>query len=230
MLPVLPPGAAMPIGVVALITMALGNLGALVQTDVKRMLAYSGIAHAGTVLLVIAAALAVAGDLDASPEAAAAAAEAASNAALFYFGAYVFTAAGAFGVLATLERDGEDATTLDGLRGLWSRRPWAAAALGLFMLSLGGIPATGGFLGKYLVFAVAVKAHMIGFAIVGALLSVVALGYYLRVIVAMTMQPEEGEPRVAARERPLTATFAAAVCALLVIALGIAPSFFLDRL
>ena len=230
MLPVLPPGAATPIGVVALVTMALGNLGALVQTDVKRMLAYSGVAHAGTVLLVIAAALAVAGDPEASAESSAGAARAATNAALFYFGAYVFTAAGAFGVLASLERDGEGATTLDGLRGLWSRRPWAAAAMGLFMLSLGGIPATGGFLGKYLVFAVAVEAHMIGFAIVGALLSVVALGYYLRVIVAMTMQSEEGEPRRAARERPLPAALAAAVCALLVIALGIAPSFLLDRL
>jgi NADH-quinone oxidoreductase subunit N len=218
----LPASAAMTIAMIAIVTMALGNLGALVQTDVKRMLAYSGIAHAGTVLLVVAAALAG----DPQPHGA-------LDAALFYMAAYVFTAAGAFGLLALLERDGEHFTSLDSLRGLAKDRPYVAAAMTLFMLSLGGIPLTGGFLGKYLVFYTAVRADMIGVAVVGVLLSVVALGYYLRVIVAMYMQPaaegllRRGETSPVAL---VPSTFAAAACAVLVLLLGILPGWFLQQL
>jgi len=218
----LPASAAMTIAVIAIVTMALGNLGALVQTDVKRMLAYSGIAHAGTVLLVVAAALAG----DPQPGGA-------LDAALFYMAAYVFTAAGAFGLLALLEREGEHFTSLDSLRGLARNRPYVAAAMTLFMLSLGGIPLTGGFLGKYLVFYAAVRADLIGVAVVGVLLSVVALGYYLRVIVAMYMQPApEGLTRQgeASPVALVPATFAAAACAALVLLLGVLPGWFLQQL
>jgi NADH-quinone oxidoreductase subunit N len=179
--PLMPEGAALPVALIAIATMALGNLGALVQTDVKRMLAYSGVAHAGTLLLVVAGALAGAEALDVT------------RAALFYMGAYLFTATGAFGILSVLETDGTGSTRLESLRGLARSRPGNAAALSLFMLSLGGIPATGGFLGKWFVFSVLVRADMILVAVLGALLSVVALGYFLRVLVALDMPQPLGE-------------------------------------
>ena len=147
----LPDQAALSVAILALITMAVGNLGALVQEDVKRMLAYSGIAHAGTLLLAIAAALAGSGDLDLD--------RAARDAALFYMGAYLFTAAGAFGLIALVEKQSDGSATLTSLRGLARRRPGVAAAMTLFMLSLGGIPATGGFLGKWMVFVAAVDCR-----------------------------------------------------------------------
>ncbi|HEV8112845.1 MAG TPA: NADH-quinone oxidoreductase subunit N [Planctomycetota bacterium] len=205
---------------IALLTMAAGNLGALVQNDLKRMLAWSGIAHAGTLLL------AVAGSLAGDPHAGGA-----RTASIFYMAAYVVTAGGAFVLVAALEADTGEPVTLVSLRGLARRRPGAAAAMGAFMLSLGGIPLTGGFLGKYLVFAVAVRAGLVAAAVAGVLLSVVALGYYLRVVVAMYMQPEaetagasEAEPR-----RGL-ALFAASACAAGVLLLGILPGWLLDRL
>ncbi len=214
----LPASAAMTVAVLALLTMAAGNLGALVQDDVKRMLAYSGIAHAGTVLLVVAGSLAG----DPLPDGA-------LTAALYYMGAYVFTSAGAFGLLALLERDGEHFTALASLRGLARTRPGIAAGMTLFMLSLGGIPLTGGFLGKYLVFYVAVRAEMIGVAVVAVLLSVVALGYYLRVVIAMYMQPApEGlEPP---RTEGFPAIAATAFCAVMVLAMGVLPQTFLGVL
>lgn len=214
----LPANAAGGIALIALLTMGAGNFAALVQTDVKRMLAYSGVAHAGTVLLVIAGMLA--GD----PEPGAA-----LEAGLFYMAAYVATAGGAFGLLAVLERDGEGATTIDGLRGLASRRPMVAAAMTLFLLSLGGIPATGGFLGKYLVFSVAVRADLVAVAVIGVLLSVVALGYYLRVVVAMYMQP--GPQGAEARpSSPAAATLASIACAALVLWMGLVPNWFLETM
>jgi len=213
----LPGTSATIVGFIAILTMAVGNLGALVQKDLKRMLAYSGIAHAGTVLLVVAGA--IAGD-PAHHEA---------QAAIYYMAAYVFTAGGAFGLLSWLEADGEHFTSIDSLRGLAGRRPKTAAALTLFMLSLGGIPATGGFLGKWFVFSVAVRADLIGFALAGVLLSVVALGYYLRVVVALYMEPEpEGQaPPLTQR---MSAAFATGVCALMVLVLGLLPGLVIDRL
>ncbi len=212
----LPVQSAGLIAAIALLTMAAGNLGALVQTDMKRLLAYSGIAHAGTMLLAIAGRFA-------DPEAGAA-----SQAILFYMLAYTFTAGGAFGLVTMLEAQTGRAVTIESLRGLSRKRPGIAAALTLFMLSLGGIPATGGFLGKYLVFAVAVRADMIVTAVIGVLLSVVALGYYLRIVIAMYMQPEvEGRP-VPSETRPLSAAVAL-VCAAMVLVLGVLPGWFLTN-
>ena len=203
---------------IALATMAAGNLGALVQTDLKRMLAWSGIAHAGTILLGIAAGLAgdpVRGGVE--------------SATIFYLAAYVFTAGGAFGIVAKLESETGRAVTFDSLRGLAKTRPGVAAAMAAFMLSLGGIPATGGFLGKYLVFSVAVRAGLVAAAVVGVLLSVVALAYYLRVIVAMYMLPAT-EEQPSGESRPWPSLFAATACAAAVIALGVLPGFLLERL
>ena len=210
-----PASAAQSIAWLALITMAIGNLCALVQTNLKRMLAYSGIAHAGTVLLIIAGGLAGAQE------------ETAQRAALFYMGAYLFTAMGAFGILSVLEADGQRYLTLDGLRGLARSRPGLAAALTLFMLSLGGIPATGGFLGKWLVFSTLVEAKLYGIAVLGALLSVVALGYYLRILVTLYMQPQDESIAPPMAARPLTAGAATVACAVGVLAMGILPGWFL---
>jgi len=214
--PVLPENAAWIVGWIAVLTMAAGNLGALVQTDLKRMLAYSGIAHAGTMLLAIAA-----GWHDTEPHGA-------QDALLYYMAAYVFTAGGAFGLLAWLESEGGE-VTVESLKGLSSRKPMLAAAMAVFMLSLGGIPPLGGFWGKYLVFACAVRADMIPLAVIGVLMSVIALGYYLKVIVAMYMQPQT-ESRASGLSPRWAAAVATGVCALIVVALGMLPSWVLERL
>ena len=215
----LPSSAAGLIAGIALVTMALGNLGALVQSDLKRMLAYSAVAHAGTLLLVLAGTLTT-GELTG----------AATDAVLFYMAAYVFTAGGAFGLICVLEKSGEGATSLDRLRGLAGRKPGMAAALALFMLSLGGIPATGGFLGKWFVFSVLVRADMIGVAILGAVLSVVALGYYLRVIVVLYMQESDGVADDDIVLSPAGSGLATALCCAGVLLLGVAPQWFLNWL
>lgn len=220
---ILPVEATGIIAAIALLTMAAGNLGALVQTNFKRMMAYSGIAHAGTILLVIVAYLASGHD--------AASQQAGYNAALFYLGAYLFTSTGVFGLMAMMEREGENMLTLDGMRGLAQRRPVVASAMTLFMLSLGGIPATGGFFGKWFVFVELVNQDMKGVAILGALMSVIALGYYLRVIVAMWMQPLEDESTAnTPAPQTLPASIATLVCVLGVLVMGLMPSLFLDLL
>jgi NADH-quinone oxidoreductase subunit N len=217
--PLFPREAALLVAILALVTMAIGNLGALVQEDLKRMLAYSGIAHAGTVLLLVAVRMAGADG------------GATLRAALFYMTAYVFTATGAFGLVASLERGPERSARIDALRGMARSRPFAAGALTLFLLSLGGIPATGGFLGKWFVFAAVVRADMVPVAVVGALLSVLALAYYLRIVVVMWMQPPAaGRVEADGGPAPFPAGLATAVCAVLVLATGLVPAFFLDPL
>jgi len=213
----LPESAAGSLAVIALVTMAIGNLGALVQTNLKRLLAYSAVAHAGTLLLAVTAGLV--GD----PRA-----EGPLEAGLYYMAAYVFTAAGAFGMIAMLEGDGERFTKLESLRGLGQRRPALAAALSIFMLSLGGFPATGGFFGKYFVFASTLRADMLAVSALGVLLSVVALGYYLKVVLTMWMRPEIEGAAPPSAYRP-SASFATGVCVFLVFALGLAPGWFLER-
>jgi NADH-quinone oxidoreductase subunit N len=222
----LPAEAAPVVALIALITMGLGNLCALVQADLKRMLAWSGVAHAGTLLLLVAAALA--GPADELRLAREVFNREITEAAIYYMAAYVFTAGGAFGLIAWLEADGEHFTKLASLEGLATRRPRIAAALALFMLSLGGIPATGGFLGKYFVFGATVHAGMIGVAVVGVLTSVIALGYYLRVVVALYMRPapEDVAPPVTQRR---SASIAMGVCVAMVLLLGVLPAVLLGR-
>ena len=215
----LPQGTALSVAIIAILTLAVGNLGALVQEDAKRLLAYSGIAHAGTLLLPIAATIATGGALH----------DASVRAALFYLGAYLFTAAGAFGLLALVEKESDGSITVASLRGLGERRPALAAALAWFMLSLGGLPLTGGFLGKWFVFATLVEAEMYAIAVVAVLLSVIAFAYYLRIVVAMYMQPAEERSSTPVARRFPTAV-AAAVCAALVLWMGVLPGWFLDRL
>ncbi|MBI1797141.1 MAG: NADH-quinone oxidoreductase subunit N [Candidatus Eisenbacteria bacterium] len=162
---------------IAALTMTVGNVTALLQTNVKRMLAYSSIAHAGYLLVAV-----VAGGLDGG------------SAALFYLAVYSFMNLGAFGVLALLGRGAEERVTIKDLAGLGFRSPMLGLAMTVFMLSLGGVPPTSGFMGKVYLFSVAVKAGLIPLVIVGVLNSVVSVFYYLRVTVAMYMQEPGAEP------------------------------------
>ncbi len=215
---VLPESGTSVVALIAVGTMAGGNLGALVQSNFKRLLAYSGVAHAGVLLLLVAAQRAqpdLSGD--------------AMSAAIFYMAAYVVTAGGAFGLLAWLESDGEHFTQIESLKGLGQRRPALAAAMTFFLLSLGGIPATGGFLAKWQVFAVTLDAGLVGYAIAGVLMSVIALAYYLRVIVAMYMQPASEKVAPPMTRNPEAALFTG-LCALGVLLLGVLPGLLMDLL
>lgn len=211
----LPESSARLISVLAVLTMVVGNLAALMQTNIKRMLAYSSIAHAGTMLLAIA------GQLAGDPEP-----NGALHAIMFYMAAYIFTTGGAFGLISMMEADGECFTELKSLKGLAKRRPGVAAALMIFMLSLGGIPFTAGFLGKWFVFSVAIRAGLIIPAIIGIVTSVVALGYYLRVIIAMYME-DTPESQPASIARPIGVLMPAGVCVAMVLLLGVLPGWFL---
>jgi NADH-quinone oxidoreductase subunit N len=162
---------------VAMLTMTVGNLTALLQNNLKRMLAYSSIAHAGYVLVAVAAG---------GPDGA--------SAALFYLAVYAVMNLGAFGVLTLLGRGAQERVLMPDVAGLGFRRPFLGLALTVFMVSLGGIPPTAGFLGKVYVFGTALKAGLLPLVIVGVLNSVVSVYYYLRVTVAVYMQEPQGEP------------------------------------
>jgi NADH-quinone oxidoreductase subunit N len=152
---------------IAVVTMILGNLAALFQTNLKRLLAYSGIAHAGYLMIGVAAG-----------------GPAGTWSVLFYLLVYVAMNLGAFGVLVLLARQGMEADRVEDLAGLSGRAPWAAAALVLFMVSLAGLPLTAGFIAKLYLFRAALGAHQPVPALVGVLTSVVSVYYYLRVAYA----------------------------------------------
>ena len=162
---------------VAIISMVVGNLAALTQTSVKRVLAYSGIAQAGYILIGVAASNDPLGTVG----------------ALYYLAAYGAMNLGAFAVITIMAGRGEDLDNYDGIRGLAFRRPYVAAAMALFLLSLGGFPPTAGFIGKFLVFSAAVKQHQVPLALWGIATSAVSVFYYLRIALLMYTRPREGE-------------------------------------
>jgi NADH-quinone oxidoreductase subunit N len=168
---------------VAAATMIWGNVAAIAQSNIKRMLAYSSIAHAGYILMALAAASdsSVAGD--------------AVSAALFYLFAYLFSNLGAWAVVLAMERSEGRGLLIEDYAGLGRRRPAFALAMTIFMLSLIGVPPTVGFIGKFLVFSVTIDAGLIGLAIVGVVTSLVSAYYYLRVVVMMYMRAGEPETR-----------------------------------
>lgn len=225
--------------VLAVATMVGGNLLAVPQRNVKRMLAYSSIAHAGYVLVGVAALFvapsavnAVAPEgvklLEATPllgKVVAASRADAMKGIVFYLLAYTVSAVGAFVTVSALERrEDEDRGTawdLDRFSGLAQRRPGWAVAMAAFMLSLGGIPPTVGFMGKLLIFRSAVDAGLLGLAIAGVLTSAVGVYYYLRVVVYMYMRPAPEDAPMA--ERSLSTEVVLAVSTLAVVLLGILP-------
>jgi NADH-quinone oxidoreductase subunit N len=153
------------IWLVAALTMILGNLVAVAQSELKRLLAYSSIAHAGYILTAIAAA----GSLNVTNEA--------SRAVVIYLMAYAFTNFGAFSVVIALEKDDASNTGLTSVRGLSRKQPALAAAMAIFMLSLTGIPLTAGFIGKWFVFKAALSANLIPVAVIGVLTSLISAFY-----------------------------------------------------
>jgi NADH-quinone oxidoreductase subunit N len=162
--------------VAAVLSMFAGNLAALVQTSLKRMLAYSSIAHAGYILVALAAAAATD-----HPEAGIAA-------ALFYLVSYAMVKMGAFLIVAQLGGPGERHVEIEDLAGLGSRQPAIAACISLYLLSLLGLPILAGFLGKFYVFNAALESNLIWLAVILGLNSVIAAYYYLRVMVTMYMR------------------------------------------
>src|SRR5437899_9583593 len=170
----------------AALTMFAGNLGALVQTNVKRLLAYSSIAHAGYILVAFAAVTSMAQD-------GAAEAGPAYAAVLFYLLSYALVKLGAFTIVSQLGGTGEKNLSLDDYAGLSQRQPWVAAALSVYLLSLLGLPVTAGFFGKFYIFKAAVNSHLLWLAVLMAINSVIGAYYYLRVIVVMYMREPSAE-------------------------------------
>jgi NADH-quinone oxidoreductase subunit N len=196
---------AVPLWLMAIATMTLGNLLALSQVSVKRMLAYSSIAHAGYLLIAV-----VVGE------------EWGGSSLLFYLLAYTFMTVGAFAVLASLiDQDGPRENYSD-FAGLGFKRPFLAAAMSLFMLSLAGFPPLAGFTGKFYIFRSAVMAGDTNLAIIGVLNSLLSVVYYLRVVVAMYME-EGGSPGKSFRQSPYLYV-AVALAVIGTVYLGIVPA------
>jgi len=156
----------------AVLTMFAGNLAALRQNSVKRMLAYSCIAHSGYLLVAV-----IAGD---------------GPSLVFYLVVYLFMNAGAFSVLVAMSRKGVEYTALDDFAGLGRRYPWLAACLSVFLLSLAGFPPTAGFLAKFYVFSGAVREGHVAVAVAAVLASLISVAYYLKIIVFMYMKEDQG--------------------------------------
>jgi NADH-quinone oxidoreductase subunit N len=194
---------------IAALTMTVGNVVALAQQNLKRMLAYSSIAHVGYMLVGVVAG----GSLG-------------HGSVLFYLLVYTFTTAGAFGVILLLDRDGREAVQLADYGGLAARHPLPALALSIFLLSLIGIPPTAGFVGKFYLFGAAVKSGYVWLAVIGVLNSAVAAYYYLRLIVFMYMREPEGPPTVLAPS--LSGALALAVALWGVVQLGVVPGPLFD--
>ena len=189
---------------VAALTMILGTVVGVAQTSVKRMLAYSSIAHAGYLLVGLVAAT-----------------PAGKTAILFYLVAYAATNLGAFGILAALSSPGRPHDDVRDFAGLGRERPGLAALLTVFLLSLGGFPPTVGFIAKWYIFSAAVQQDLIALAVIGVLTSVISVFFYLRIVVMMYMTEEK-----TAERRPAVPAFAMAgmlIALLLVFYLGVLP-------
>jgi NADH-quinone oxidoreductase subunit N len=200
------------IAVIAAFTMILGNVVALAQENIKRMLAYSSIAHAGYILMAVAASLG-------SPDGV--------SAALFYMFAYLFTNLGAFAVVIAVERANGLGVMLDDYKGLARRSPMMALVLAFFMLSLTGIPPTGGFTAKFFVFRTVLEADLLWLALIGIVTSLISAYFYLRVVYLAFMFEGEGEALPV--DPALNTAVAVTVFATLVLGILPAPWFELAR-
>src|SRR6267142_1454035 len=186
--------------ILAVLTMFAGNLGALVQTNIKRLLAYSSIAHAGYILVAYAA-------------------------VLFYLLSYALVKLGAFTIVSQLGGAGEKNLSLDDYAGLSQRQPIVAAMLSIYLLSLLGLPVTAGFFGKFYIFKAAVNSHLLWLAVLMAINSIIGAYYYLRVIVLMYMREPSAEAAAAAPVGfPLTVHVVLAVTAIGTILFGVMPN------
>jgi len=196
---------ALVLWVMAALTMTAGNLIAVVQSSVKRMLAYSAIAHAGYILVAMTAGGPSAG-----------------TAILFYLLGYAFTNLGAFAVIIALARRGEAHEAIGDLRGLAARQLLLAAAMAIFMLSLTGVPPLVGFIGKFYLFAAAIEAGYVGLVVIAVLNSVVSAYYYIGVIVAMYM--DEGGVAIAPLSARPALVAALAIATTATVLIGVYPN------
>jgi NADH-quinone oxidoreductase subunit N len=196
------------LAVLAALSMIIGNVVALAQPNIKRMLAYSSVAHAGYILTGVVAANA-----------------AGASGVLFYLVAYTAMNIGAFGVVSIIETSEGERLTVEEYSGLGARRPLLAGLMAVFMFSLTGIPPFAGFFGKYYVFAGAVEGGYTWLAVIGVLMSVVSAYYYLRVVVMMYFREGETEFDVA---MPALGLAALVVSALGLLGLGLFPSVILN--
>ncbi|MCL5125505.1 MAG: NADH-quinone oxidoreductase subunit N [Deltaproteobacteria bacterium] len=195
--------------VLAVLTMILGNMAAIVQNNIKRMLAYSSIAHAGYILVGMVAGTA-------------------SGAAgvLYYLLAYIFTNLGAFAVVTMVGRKGEANVYLDDYRGLGKSHPTLALAMSIFLFSLAGIPPTAGFIGKFTIFSAAISAGYVWLVIIGVLTSAASVFYYFRVIMKMYMEAPEVEPERLSFSPSMA--FALSITVMAVLYIGIFPTTYLN--
>jgi len=205
----LQPDWALMLWGLAVLSMTVGNVVALAQQNLKRMLAFSSIAHVGYMLVGMVAGGALG-----------------NGSVLFYLLVYTFTTAGAFGVILLLERGGEEAVRVEDTAGLATRHPLLALSLTIFLLSLIGIPPTAGFVGKFYLFGAAVRTGYIWLAVIGVLNSAVASYYYLRVIVNMYMHEPEGTPTSVVPS--FAGTLALVVALWGVVQLGLLPAPLFD--
>jgi NADH-quinone oxidoreductase subunit N len=194
----------------ALLSMTIGNFAALMQTNIKRMLAYSSIAHAGYVMVALTARSQVG-----------------TAAAMFYLAAYALMNIGAFAVVSYLSGRGERYQNIEDFSGLAQKQPLTAAMFSIFLLSLIGVPLTGGFFGKFYIFKAALESHLVWLTVLGLLNSAVAAYYYLRILVMMYMR-EPGE--AVDNAEPLSPGLRAALIlpALGTLLLGIFPGWVLE--
>jgi len=190
----------------AALTILAGNIAAVMQSNIKRMLAYSSVAHSGYIMIGLIVAAIGGEELGGS------------SAVVFYLVAYTIMTLGAFGVISLLEKDEDSQIHVEDLKGLAKRSPWMALCLTVLLLSLAGIPPMIGFFGKFFIFSAAVKAGLYWLAIWGVIGSVVSVYYYLRPIMQMYMRDELGVE--VAKERYLSVG-AVSLTAIAVVLVGI---------
>jgi NADH-quinone oxidoreductase subunit N len=208
----LAPDVSSLLAALAAATLIVGNIMAVVQQNVKRLLAYSSVAHAGYAMLGLVAA-----------------SDEGHAALLFYLLAYLFMNLGAFAVIVTLARDGQDLDRMTDFTGLARTRPVLAALMTLFMISLAGIPGTVGFMAKFTIFAAAVQAGWVGLVVLAVVTSVISVYYYLRLPVLMYMsEPAEAPSR--ADEVSTGESLVLGACAVAVVLFGIFPNHWLPSL
>ncbi|RYZ03601.1 MAG: NADH-quinone oxidoreductase subunit N [Myxococcales bacterium] len=208
-------GAGWPpvLALMAIVTMTAANVIAGRQDSVKRMLAYSSIAHAGYALVGVVAAMR---------------SETGVASVLFYMMSYTVSTAGAFGALILCGRRGAEAVSYEDLAGIGRRHPPAALAFSFFLLSLAGVPPTAGFFGKFYVFSASIDAELYALTVIGLLNSILGAYYYLRVMVFMYMrEPEPGAPIATPMKSGMVAS-ALVIAAVFVIAIGVFPDTLLE--
>jgi NADH-quinone oxidoreductase subunit N len=202
--PAMAPSWEILLSIIAVLSMFFGNLGAIMQTNIKRMLAYSSVSHAGYILMAVIAKNSLG-----------------SSSLLFYMLSYTFMTFGIFGIIIILGRKGEENLEMKHYSGLAYKHPVLALSMTVFLLSLGGMPPFAGFIAKFYIFSAAIQEGLIALVIIAALNSVISFYYYLKVIIFMYMKEEEVEFRISLT--PLT-LFVVFIGVLATVTLGVYPS------